>query len=208
MRNAVRNDGRLFYKLKLPNDRTDIAVAILVDESGSMSSADRITHARSASIILHDFCKGLDIPVAIYGHTEYDDVELYAYAEFDSIDNKDQYRMMDMSARSGNRDGAALRYVAERLMTRPEAIRLLIVISDGQPAADNYYGTEAEADLRGIKKEYSAKGIEMFAAAIGSDKPNIQRIYGDGFLDITNLEKLPVNLGRLIIQKVKNRYAA
>ena len=204
VRNAVRNDGRLFYKLKLPNDRTDIAVAILNDESGS----NRITHARSASIILHDFCKGLDIPVAVYGHTEYRDVELYAYAEFDSIDNKDQYRLMDMSARSGNRDGAALRYAAERLLTRPEAIRLLIVISDGQPAADNYYGRSAEADLRGIKKEYTARGIEMFAAAIGSDKPNIQRIYGDGFLDITNLEKLPVNLGRLIIQKVKNQYAA
>lgn len=208
VRNAVRNDGRLFYKLKLPNDRTDIAVAVLNDESGSMSSSNRITYARSASIILHDFCRGLGIPVAIYGHTEFNDVELYAYAEFDSIDNKDHYRLMDMSARSGNRDGAALRYVAERLMTRPEAIKLLIVISDGQPAADNYYGTEAEADLRGIKKEYSARGIQMFAAAIGSDKPNIQRIYGDGFLDITNLEKLPVNLGRLIIQKVKNQYAA
>ena len=208
VRNAVRNDGRLFYKLKLPNDRTDIAVAVLNDESGSMSSSNRITYARSASIILHDFCRGLGIPVAIYGHTEFDDVELYAYAEFDSIDNKDHYRLMDMSARSGNRDGAALRYVAERLMTRPEAIRLLIVISDGQPAAENYYGTEAEADLRGIKKEYSARGIQMFAAAIGSDKPNIQRIYGDGFLDITNLEKLPVNLGRLIIQKVKSQYAA
>lgn len=208
VRNAVRNDGRLFYKLKLPNDRTDIAVAILNDESGSMSSSDRITYARSASIILHDFCKGLDIPVAIYGHTEFDDVELYAYAEFDSIDNKDQYRLMDMSARCGNRDGAALRYVAERLMTRPEAIKLLIIISDGQPAGENYYGTEAEADLRGIKKEYSSKGIQLFAAAIGSDKPNIQRIYRDGFLDITNLEKLPVNLGKLIIQKIKNQYAA
>lgn len=208
VRNAVRNDGRLFYKLKLPNDRTDIAVAILNDESGSMSSCNRITYARSASIILHDFCKGLDIPVAIYGHSEFDDVELYAYAEYDSIDNKDQYRLMDMSARCGNRDGAALRYVAERLMTRPEAVKLLIIISDGQPAGDDYYGTEAEADLRGIKKEYSAKGIQLFAAAIGSDKPNIQRIYGDGFLDITNLEKLPVNLGRLIIQQVKTRYTA
>jgi nitric oxide reductase activation protein len=208
VRNAVRNDGRLFYKLKLPNDRTDIAVVILNDESGSMSSCNRITYARSASIILHDFCKGLDIPVAIYGHSEFDDVELYAYAEFDSIDNKDQYRLMDMSARCGNRDGAALRYAAERLMTRPEAIKLLIIISDGQPAGEHYSGTAAEADLRGIKKEYTAKGIQLFAAAIGSDKPNIQRIYGDGFLDITNLEKLPVNLGRLIIQQVKNKYTA
>lgn len=208
VRNAVRNDGRLFYKLKLPNDRIDIAVAILNDESGSMSSRDRITYARSASIILHDFCKGLDIPVAIYGHTEEDDVELYAYAEFDSIDNKDHYRLMDMSARCGNRDGAALRYVAERLMTRPEAIKLLIIISDGQPAADNYYGTAAEADLRGIKKEYAAKGIKIFAAAIGDNKENIQRIYQDGFLDITRLERLPVNLGKLVIQQIKNNIAA
>lgn len=208
VRNAVRNDGKLFYKLNLPNDRTDIAIAILNDESGSMSSCDRITYARSASIIMHDFCKGLDIPIAIYGHTEDDEVELYAYAEFDSVDNKDHYRLMDMSARSGNRDGAALRYTAERLLTRPEAIKLLIVISDGQPAGSGYYGTEAEADLRGIKQEYSRKGVQLFAAAIGSDKPNIQRIYGDGFLDITDLNKLPMNLGKLIIQKIKGKYAA
>lgn len=209
-RNAFRNDGKIFYKMKLPNDRIDIAVAILNDESGSMSSCDRITHARSASIILHDFCKGLNIPIAIYGHTEdYDDsVQLFAYAEYDSVDNKDQYRLMDMSARGCNRDGAALRYVAERLMTRPEAIKLLIIISDGQPAGAGYYGTEAEADLRGIKKEYTAKGIHLFAAAIGSDKPNIQRIYKDGFLDITNLESLPVNLGKLIIQQIKTQLVA
>ena len=135
-------------------------------------------------------------------------MELYAYAEFDSIDNKDQYRLMDMSARSGNRDGAALRYVAERLMTRPEPIKLLIITSNGQPAACGYYGTEAEADLRGIKQEYTRKGIKFFAAAIGNDKENIQRIYKDGFLDITNLEKLPVNLGKLIIQQIKNNIAA
>lgn len=208
VRNAYHNDGRIFYKLKLPNDRTDIAVAVLNDESGSMCSCDRITYARAASIILHDFCKALDIPIAIYGHTEEYDVELFAYAEFDTIDNKDKYRLMDMCARGGNRDGAALRYVAERLMERPEEIKLLIIISDGQPAGDGYYGTEAEADLRGIKSEYTKKGIKLFAAAIGSDKPNIQRIYGDGFLDITNLEKLPVNLGKLIIEQVKNRYAA
>jgi len=208
VRNAYHNDGRIFYKLKLPNDRTDIAVAILNDESGSMCSCDRITYARAASIIIHDFCKSLDIPIAIYGHTESRGVELFAYAEFDTIDNKDKYRLMDMSARNNNRDGAALRYVAERLMERPEEVKLLIIISDGQPAARGYGGTEAEADLRGIKSEYAKKGIKLFAAAIGSDKPNIQRIYGDGFLDVTNLEKLPVNLGKLIIEQVKNRYAA
>lgn len=171
-----------------------------------MSYADRITHARKTAIILYDFCKSLDIPITIYGHTTPDyeaGVELYSYAEFESVDNSDQYRLMDMSARSGNRDGAALRFVAEHLMQRPEKQKLLIIISDGQPADCGYSGTEAEADLRGIKKEYEKKGIILFAAAIGSDKENIKRIYKDGFLDITDLEKLPKNMTLLVKQYLK-----
>lgn len=96
-----------------------------------------------------------------------------------------------------------MRYVAERLNRRDEETRILILISDGQPADTDYYGTEAEADLRGIKREYTNKGILMFAAAIGDDKPNIHRIYKDGFLDITDLHKLPANLTRLISQYIK-----
>ena len=111
--------------------------------------------------------------------------------------------MMDIAARGGNRDGAALRFVAERLLKRDEQIRLLILVSDGQPAATGYYGTDAEADLRGIKREYQNKGITMFAAAIGDDKPNIERIYGDGFLDVTDITKLPTNLTSLISRYIK-----
>ena len=57
--------------------------------------------------------------------------------------------------------GAALRFAAERLMTRAEDLKLLFLISDGQPAGDGYYGTAAEADLRGIKQEYSRKGFSF-----------------------------------------------
>lgn len=207
-RNVIRNDGKIFYKMKLPNDHGDIAVCLLIDESGSMSSSGRITKARAAALIIHDFCGGLEIPIAVYGHTEESDVELYSYAEYDSLDGNDAYRMMDMCSRCGNRDGAALRYAAERLMTRREEIKLLILISDGQPAATGYYGTAAEADLRGIKQEYTRKGISLFSAAIGEDKPNIKRIYGDGFLDISDLNKLPINLGNLIIRYIKQKHAA
>jgi nitric oxide reductase activation protein len=202
---AARNDGRIFYNTRLPKDPQEMAVAVLCDESGSMSSHDRATVARAASIVLYDFCQGLKIPVAIYGHsTGCSDVEMYAHAEFDAIDRNDKYRLMDISARNSNRDGAALRFVAERLLKRPEPLKLLILISDGQPAADGgYYGTAAEEDLRGIKKEYSRRGIKLFAAAIGDDKENIERIYGDGFLDITDLNKLPVNMCALLSRHIK-----
>lgn len=197
-RAVFREDGACFSRTRLPSEESRLAVGLLLDESGSMSSAHRITKARETAIVLHDFCTALGIPTVIYGHTESSCVELYSYAEFDSLDRKDRYRLMDMCARSGNRDGAALRFVAERLMTRQEEQKVLILVSDGQPAADGYYGTAAEMDLRGIKAEYRKKGIALFAAAIGDDKDQIRRIYGDGFLDITNLEELPKNLPQLI----------
>lgn len=200
-RSLHRDDGRFFYSLKLPKEALNLVVAVLNDESGSMCGNDRATTARATSIVVYDFCRALGIPVMICGHSDTmgNDVDLFTYAEFDSYDNKDRFRMMDISARNGNRDGAALRYVAERLSQRPEEIKILILISDGQPASSGYYGTEAEADLRGIKKEFTNKGVTIFAAAIGNDKPNIQRIYKEGFLDVTDLSKLPTNLVRLIV---------
>lgn len=202
-RSLVADDGKIFYNKKMPMDDKKLALGVLVDESGSMSCGDRITSARATAIVLYDFCMGLGIPVCIYGHTEHTNVDLYAYAEFDHPDNKDKFRLMDIAARSNNRDGAAVRFVSERLVKRSEPVKLLIIISDGQPAATGYYGTEAEADLRGIKHEYNNKGVTMFAAAIGNDKENIERIYQEGYLDITDLNALPVNLTRLVVKYLK-----
>ena len=189
-----RTDSRVFYKNALPNEMPALCVGLLLDESGSMSWNDRATYARATAIILYDFCQALGIPITVYGHSTSRGVDLYSYAEFDTIDRDDRYRMMDISARCSNRDGAALRFVAERLVHRPEDIKLLMLVSDGQPADSGYGGTAAEEDLRGIKHEYQRKGVLFVAAAIGSDKENIERIYGDAFLDITDLTKLPVKL--------------
>lgn len=166
-----RNDGKVFYKNNLPNEIPRISVGLLLDESGSMSCGDRSTYARAAAIILYDFCQALNIPVMVYGHsTSWSrGVDLYSYAEFDAIDKNDKYRMMDISARGSNRDGAALRYVAEQLSKRDEEVRILILVSDGQPADAGYSGTAAEEDLRGIKQEYKRKGLLFVAAAIGDD---------------------------------------
>ncbi len=160
----------------LPNETPELAVGLLLDESGSMGCCDRCTYARAAAIILYDFCRSLNIPVTVYGHSTGErcdqTVQLYSYAEFDSIDNDDRYRMMDIRARNNNRDGAPLRYVAEQLVARPEQVKILILVSDGQPADYGYMGTAAEEDLRGIRKEYQRKGVLFVAAAIGEYRHN------------------------------------
>lgn len=194
-----RGDGKVFTKNALPSQPPEMAVGLLLDESGSMSSCDRATYARASAIILYAFCQALRVPVMVYGHsTGASGVELYSYSEFDTIDQEDKYRLVDISARDNNRDGAALRFVAERLSYRPEELKLLILVSDGQPADTGYYGTAAEEDLRGIQQEYRRKGILFVAAAIGDDKENMERIYGDSFLDITDLNQLPVKLTQVV----------
>ena len=194
-----RSDGKVFTKNALPIQPPEMAVGLLLDESGSMASCDRATYARASAIILYDFCQALHVPVMVYGHTTgKDSVELYSYSEFDAIDREDKYRLVDISARGSNRDGAALHFVAERFSHRPEELKLLILVSDGQPADTGYYGTAAEEDLRGIQQEYRRKGILFVAAAIGDDKENIERIYGDSFLDITDLHQLPVKLTQVV----------
>lgn len=198
-----RTDGRVFYNSRLPTEQINLAVSLLIDESGSMAGNDRITRARATAIVVQDFCEKLGIPIMITGHTAWNQhVELFSYAAFDSIDQNDRYRLMDMSPRDCNRDGAALRFAAEKLARYPAEVKLLIIICDGQPNDDGYHGTAAEADLRGIRLEYRRKGVQIFAAAIGDDRDRIERIYGNGFLDITDLEQLPIMLTNLITRNL------
>lgn len=202
-----RKDGRVFRKTSYPQEDFDLAVAVLADESGSMWCGDRITMTRAASIVLYDCCTALGVPVMICGHTQDgpndEELHIQSYAEYESVDRNDRYRIMDMMPRSSNRDGAALRYICNRLTARSEQRKLLFVISDGQPSAIGYAGTEAEADMRGIKQEYERKGITFIAAAIGADKENIQRIYGSSYLDVTDLKKLPSKLAELLLQSLR-----
>lgn len=94
--------------MSLPNETPELAIALLLDESGSMGCASRAIYARASAIILYDFCQSLGIPVMVYGHSTDTGVALYSYAEFDSIDKLDRYRMMDISARGAT--GTAPRF--------------------------------------------------------------------------------------------------
>lgn len=59
-------------------------------------------------------------------------------------------------------------------------------------------GPQQRKICAGSKHEYQRKGIIFVAAAIGADKENIERIYGDAYLDITDLTKLPIKLAGII----------
>ena len=201
---ARPNNSHIFYNMKQPQDLRGIVIALLIDLSGSMCGV-KANAALSAGIILYDFCRALDIPIQINGHN-YDNgkVMVQSVAEYDSVDDKDRYRIMGMEAFDCNHDGAALRYVGNQILNRPEPLKLLILVSDGTPNAGSYSGTVAVKDLQDLKRKYERLGIKFVAAAIDEDKASIQKIYGDSFLDITNLNVLPVKLAKMISQYIQS----
>jgi nitric oxide reductase activation protein len=146
----------------------------------------------------------LEFPVCIIGSTadyEEDDgnSELTLYSSFNSVDKKDKYRLTEISAKACNRDGAALNYAYETLLKRPEEIKILFMISDGTPNAYNYGGEIATDELKRISENCKKKGIVLFAAAVGDDKAQIEYIYGDNFLDISDMDAMP----KIFTDKIK-----
>lgn len=200
-----KNNFKYFEKDLIPQESPSLSVALVIDESGSMGGK-KIKYARQLALTTYLYCEKINAKTLIIGHSTYDaetGVEIMSYADFDKKDANDKYRIMNIKARDCNRDGYALRYAKERLLAEPGTRKLLMIVSDGSPNAHNYTGTAAAKDLREIVSECEKEDICILAAAIDSDKQTIKGIYGkDHFLDITNLELLPV----LLANKIKALY--
>ena len=201
---AYRPDKRFFADKKLPQDVPDLAVCILVDESGSMSG-NKIEAARKAAIMLHDFTLGLKVPTHVAGHTtEYrdDNLKYNIYSDYESCGERDRFRLMAMKADCNNRDGAAIDLAAEHLSRRPEEVKLMLVISDGQPCAERYWGPAANKDTADTVTRWRNKGIEIIGICIDAGEMDvIHQIYGDYFIDGMDLEALP----KIMLNLVKKR---
>lgn len=204
---SAHRDGKIFARDVSPEDIAPLAVALLIDQSGSMMQNNKIEQAKKTAIAVEYFCRILNIPISIMGHSEdYYGVILSQYVRFGHP--KDRYTLSKIEAGGNNRDGFALRYVKKQIETRPEENKLIILISDGLPNGKNYgqghySGNVAYSDLAAIKLDMKKKGIALVAAAIDSSKDIIQKIYGrDSFLDITDLSRLPITLTKIILQQL------
>ena len=179
-------------------------MALRIDESASMSAFGRLDAAKQAAVAVYEFCESCKIPMLIYGDTadrsSLERISLYSYIDYENPSLNDKYCLMAIQGHSNNRDGMALRILAEKLIKAPQKTKLLISISDGQPKAmPDYTGEAATADMKGVIQEYGRKGVLFLAAAIGQDKETICDIYGqERFLDITDLRQLPARLVQVI----------
>lgn len=201
---AAIPDFRYFSKKCPPQEEPSLVVALRIDESASMSAFGRIDAAKRAAIAVYEFCESCGIPLLISGDTAdrspMEQMSFYSYIDFEGTSLNDKYSLMTIEGRSNNRDGMALRILAQKLVNAPQKTKLLISISDGQPKAlPDYSGDLAVADMKSVIGEYGRKDVLFLSAAIGQDKDTICDIYGqEHFIDISNLQQLPSRLVQVI----------
>ena len=207
---SYRKDKRIFSQKILPENIPDMEVCVLVDCSGSMSSDDRMEQARNCAYITWQFCREMQIPCSVYGHTTNrhpeTHVKINCVAHPMNIDSDDGKRIFMLRADADNRDGWAVNFCGEALTKSTATNKLLLIISDGLPAADGYYGPAAKRDIQDVVKKYKQKGIKIVTAGIDDCALDIKRVYQDGaqskyaakFLDYSDMSKLPQAFATLI----------
>lgn len=191
---------KYFEKARKDEQTPDCAIYVVGDQSGSMIG-ERIQALQRTFIVLCEMAEKIkQLKFAAFGHhaSSYG-VYIDSYVLPDEKISQAKYKVAKLYTSGCNRDGAALRYVAEILKGEQAEKKLLIMISDGQPNAGGYGGSAAAADIQDAIKHYERFGIKVIAAAIGDDKENIRDIYGlDKFLDISDITALPDTLSALV----------
>ena len=205
-RNACIGAGNCFTRTRLPIGKPKCAFALCIDESGSMYAGGKIEAARKTAILLNEILSAMQVPHMVYGHNDSQGIcTLDVYHNFDEPDRKDRYRLGGVSCINRNRDGAAIAYGCEKLLKRPETRKIMIVISDGLPTENSFHPEMSdEEDAAAVAKEYAKRKVSIFGAVIDGDVERIRNIYGKHTLDLTDLSRLPQELGGLISRVLKS----
>ncbi len=197
------------FKRKITNDVLDASVSVLIDMSGSMGG-DKVLNAAEAALLLNTvFSHALHIPVEIVGFTDlvggFPLQFVYKGFNTNKVDRDTllKYIGTSSSLMNGNPDGENILWTYDRLKKQKTKKKLLIVCSDGQPAAN-----------RGIS------GLSTFTKKVISEieKEGIVDIYGLGILSnavtsyykhhsvISSPEEIPSKLIEVIERKLLNDY--
>ncbi|MFG1299536.1 cobaltochelatase subunit CobT [Xanthobacter sp. V3C-3] len=189
----------LSFKRERDTDFRDTVVTLLIDNSGSMRGRP-ITVAATCADILARTLERCGVKVEVLGFTtkawkggqsreawlaagkpatpgRLNDLRHIIYKSADAPWRRAR-RNLGLMMREGllkeNIDGEALDWAHKRLLARPEARRILMMISDGAPVDDSTLSVNAgnylERHLRHIISEIETRSpVELIAIGIGHD---------------------------------------
>ena len=208
--NAPGFNERVF-KNKIENKLLDAAITVLVDMSGSMGG-QKVFNALASTLLVNEVCSTLNIPLEIIGFTDGYSSTLsaikpimYIYKSFSDLkvssDSLREYFAYSSNHMSGNPDGENILWAYDRLAKRKERKKLLIVMSDGSPAASKSCMGIGEFTHKVIEEIEASKSVDIYGLGLCSDSV---KYYYKAHSIVSNPEEIPGKLIELIERKIVN----
>lgn len=195
MRNVVKN--------------RDLAVTVLLDLSEStnekMDGSEKtvLELTREAATLVATAINGIGDPFALHGFSSdgRHDVHYYRFKDFkQKFDDEAKARLDGMKGGLSTRMGAAMRHAGQHLLKQPERRKLLLMVTDGEPAdIDERDPQHLRHDTKKAVEELYAKGIITYCLTLDPNADTyVKRIFGaNNYTVVDHVDRLPEKLPAL-----------
>ncbi len=208
-------DAGLFVR-ETKQHNSNFVVDVLIDASGSQRSRQHMVALQG--YILSAALSRAGIPHRVLSFcTFWDHTVLRRFREYDE-DREADWRLMEFTSSSNNRDGLALRASADGLLDRPEENKVLIVLSDGHPNdlvvnrpnvknPSIYTGEYAVKDTAAEVRRLRSQGIAVLGVFAGEEQDLLaeRRIFGKDFAYIRDISTFAHVVGRYLKKQVDDQ---
>lgn len=195
-------DNRIWQRREVP-DRTDLAVFLLVDLSGSMASAGKDIAAVTGMIILAEFLNQLEHVQWAAAGFQNQCIPLIDFNE--GLTPTAKQRIVNSAKEIhgcnpgghnypfNNDDGPAVLESASRLFTSGCAQQLLVVVSDGLPEGERSNAN----DLKSAIQQVNDSGIKIIGVGIGDGTEHVADFYPQHIASVSVTE-FPQRIAQLL----------
>ena len=187
----------------------DLAVVILMDLSEStnetMDGSDKtvLQLTRDAATLVSTALDGIGDPFALHGFASdgRHDVQYYRFKDFaQGYDDEAKSRLAGMRGGLSTRMGAALRHAGTHLMKQQERRKLILLVTDGEPAdIDETDPQHLRHDTKKAVEELYSTGVLTYCLTLDPHADTyVKRIFGENnYTIVDNVDRLPEKLPTL-----------
>ncbi|NOZ52496.1 MAG: nitric oxide reductase activation protein NorD [Gammaproteobacteria bacterium] len=189
----------------------DLSVLVLLDLSEStnetLPGSDRpvLQLAREASTLLAWAIDGIGDPFAIHGFASdgRHDVQYYRFKDFEqSFDDEAKKRLAGMQGGLSTRMGGALRHAGQYLLRQPQRKKLILLVTDGEPAdIDERDPQYLRYDTKKAVEELTTCGVTTYCLTLDPTADDyVSRIFGaNRYAVVDQVQRLPERLPALFM---------
>ena len=187
----------------------DLAVVVLMDLSEStnesMMGSDKtvLQLTREAATLVATAINGIGDPFALHGFASdgRHDVQYYRFKDFaQHYDDEAKSRLAGMKGGLSTRMGAALRHAGYHLHKQPERRKLILLVTDGEPAdIDERDPQHLRHDTKKAVEELYSTGVLTYCLTLDPNADAyVKRIFGENnYTIVDNVNRLPEKLPTL-----------